>query len=61
VLLVVGEHDEAIRASITPLLGRFRGPRALETIPGGDHLFENPAARARATTVTVAWFKDHLK
>lgn len=61
VLLVVGEHDEAIRASITPLLGRFGGPRALETIPGGDHLFENPAARARATTVTVAWFKDHLK
>jgi predicted phosphoribosyltransferase/dienelactone hydrolase len=60
-LLVVGEQDEAIRAALAPLLGRFGGPRALETIPGGDHLFENPAARARATAVIVAWFKDHLK
>jgi putative phosphoribosyl transferase len=60
-LLVVGEHDEPIRASIRRLLGRFSGPRALETIPGGDHLFEDPAALTRATAVTVAWFKDNLK
>jgi predicted phosphoribosyltransferase/dienelactone hydrolase len=60
-LLVVGEHDEPIRVSIRPLLGRFGGPRALETIPGGDHLFEDPAALTRATAVTVAWFKDNLK
>jgi predicted phosphoribosyltransferase/dienelactone hydrolase len=60
-LLVVGEHDEPIRAAIRPLLGRFGGPRALEIIPGGDHLFEDPAALTRATAVTVAWFKDHLK
>jgi putative phosphoribosyl transferase len=60
-LLVVGEHDEPIRASIRPLLGRFSGPRALEIIPGGDHLFDDPAALTRATAVTVAWFKDNLK
>ena len=60
-LLVVGEHDEPIRAAIAPLLGRFGGPRALKTIPGGDHLFGDPAALARATAATVAWFKDHLK
>jgi predicted phosphoribosyltransferase/dienelactone hydrolase len=60
-LLVIGEHDEPTRAAIGPLLGRFDGARALEIIPGGDHLFENPAALTRATAVTVAWFKDHLK
>ncbi len=60
-LLVVGEHDEPIRAAIGPLLGRFGSARALEIIPGGDHLFEDPAALTRATAVTVAWFKDHLK
>jgi predicted phosphoribosyltransferase/dienelactone hydrolase len=59
-LLVVGEHDEPLRAAIGPLLGRFGGPRALETIPGGDHLFEDPAALARATAATVAWFRDHF-
>ncbi len=60
-LLVVGEHDEPIRAALGPLLDRFGGPRRLEVIPGGDHLFEDPAALARATAATTAWFKDHLK
>ncbi len=60
-LLVVGEHDVPIRAAITPLLGRFGGPRTFEVVPRGDHLFEDPAALARATAATVAWFKDHLK
>jgi putative phosphoribosyl transferase len=60
-LVVVGEHDEPIRAAIEPLLGRFGGPHALEIIPGGDHLFEDPVALARATAATVAWFKDHFE
>ena len=60
-LLVVGEHDEPIRASLGPLFGRFGGPRALEIIPGGNHLFDDPAALTRATAATVAWFKDNLK
>jgi predicted phosphoribosyltransferase/dienelactone hydrolase len=60
-LLVVGEHDEPIRTAIGPLLSRFGGPWALEIIPGGDHLFDDPAALTRATAVTVAWFKDNLK
>ena len=60
-LLVVGEHDEPIRAALEPLLGRFGGPRRLEVVPGGDHLFEDPVALTRATAATVAWFKDHLK
>jgi predicted phosphoribosyltransferase/dienelactone hydrolase len=60
-LLVVGEHDAPIRAALDPLLGRFGGPRVLEIVAGGDHLFADPAARARATAATVAWFTDHLK
>jgi dienelactone hydrolase len=59
-LLVVGEHDEAIRAAIAPLLDHFGGPRTLEIVPGGDHLFADPAARARATAATVAWFTDQF-
>ncbi len=59
-LLVVGEHDGSIRAAITPLLDRFGGPRTLEIVPGGDHLFADPAAWARATVAIVAWFADHL-
>ncbi len=60
-LLVVGEHDAPIRAALAPVVGHFGGPRALEVVPGGDHLFEDPAALACATAATVAWFKDHLK
>ncbi|MEK7700649.1 MAG: alpha/beta fold hydrolase [candidate division NC10 bacterium] len=60
-LLVVGEHDTPIRKAIALLLDRFGGPRRIEVVPGGDHLFEDPAALASATAATVAWFKDHLK
>ena len=60
-LLVVGEHDAPIRDAVEPLVGRFAGPRKLEIVPGGDHLFEDPAALARATAATAAWLKDHLK
>jgi len=59
-LLVVGEHDESIRDALVPLRGRFGGPTTLEVVAGGDHLFEDPGARARATAVTVAWLTDHL-
>ena len=60
-LLVVGEHDAPILAALEPLLGRFGGPRRLDVIPGGDHLFEDPAALARATAAIAAWFEDHVK
>jgi predicted phosphoribosyltransferase/dienelactone hydrolase len=59
-LLVVGEHDEAIRAVLDPVIGRFAGTTTLEIVPGGDHLFSDPAARTRATEATVAWFTEHL-
>lgn len=60
-LLVVGEHDEPIRAMLEPLIGRLGGPHRLEVVAGGDHLFEDPAALARATASIVAWFKEHLR
>lgn len=59
-LVVVGAQDEPIRSAVEPLLARFGGPHTLEVVPGGDHLFEDPAARARATASIVAWFKEHL-
>jgi cephalosporin-C deacetylase-like acetyl esterase len=59
-LLVVGEQDAPIRAAVEPMLGRFPGPHLLEVVPNGDHLFEDPAARARATASIVAWLREHL-
>jgi predicted phosphoribosyltransferase/dienelactone hydrolase len=59
-LLVVGEHDEPVREAIAPLLDRFGGPCELDIVPGGDHLFEDPAARARATAAITAWLGQRL-
>ncbi len=59
-LLVVGEHDTATLAANEALAGRLAGPHRLESVPGGDHLFEDPAALRRAVEVTVAWFSQHL-
>jgi pimeloyl-ACP methyl ester carboxylesterase len=54
VLVVLGEHDDPMRIAVTAVLDRFVGPRALEIVPGGDHLFRDAVALARATAVTVA-------
>jgi predicted phosphoribosyltransferase/dienelactone hydrolase len=59
-LLVVGERDEPLRGVNQELLGVLGGPRRLEVVPGGDHLFADPAALGRAITLMVAWFGKHL-
>ncbi|MBI4591525.1 MAG: alpha/beta fold hydrolase [Candidatus Rokubacteria bacterium] len=59
-LLVVGEHDAPIRALNEELLPRLGGPRRLEVVPAGDHLFGDPAALRQAITLAVAWFKTYL-
>jgi putative phosphoribosyl transferase len=60
-LLVVGELDVPTHAANAELLPQLGGPRRLEVVPGGDHLFEDPGALARATALMVGWMKDHLK
>ncbi len=60
-LLVVGEHDEPIRAASAELLERLGGPRRLVVAAGGDHLFEAPESLRIATRETVVWFDQHLK
>jgi dienelactone hydrolase len=60
-LLVVGEDDKATRVSNEALVGRLGGPRRLEVVPGGSHLFENPEALRRAITLAVDWFKRYLR
>lgn len=60
VLLVAGERDTAILALNEALLHRLGGPRRLEVVPAGDHLFEDPAALRRAAALTVAWFRRYL-
>jgi alpha-beta hydrolase superfamily lysophospholipase len=60
-LLVVGEHDDMIRAANETLLGQLGGARQLEIVPEGDHLFEKPSARRRATALMVDWLARHLR
>jgi putative phosphoribosyl transferase len=60
-LLVVGEQDVAIRAANEELLTRLAGPRRLEVVAGGDHLFEDARALTQATEVMVGWMRHHLQ
>ena len=59
-LLVVGERDVATRAANEELGARLAGPQRLEVVPRGDHLFEDPGARARAPARTVCWVWEPL-
>ncbi|MBI3031228.1 MAG: alpha/beta fold hydrolase [Candidatus Rokubacteria bacterium] len=59
-LLIVGERDAPIRAVNEALLPRLGGPRRLEVVPAGDHLFEEPTALRQAGALTVGWFKKYL-
>ncbi|HBH01695.1 MAG: hypothetical protein A2W08_02040 [Candidatus Rokubacteria bacterium RBG_16_73_20] len=59
-LLVIGELDAPGRQACEPLLSRFGGVRRLEIVAAGDHLFEDPAALARAAAVMAAWLQRHL-
>jgi predicted phosphoribosyltransferase/dienelactone hydrolase len=60
-LLVVGEQDRAILTANEELLPRLAGPRQLEVVPRGDHLFTDPGALERAAEMTVGWMREHLR
>jgi putative phosphoribosyl transferase len=60
-LLIVGEHDAPILEANEALRERLGGPSRLYVVPGGDHLFEDPAALRRAGAAAVAWLREHLR
>jgi hypothetical protein len=55
------EHDAPIPEANQTLLARLSGPRRLYVVPGGDHLFQDPAALRRAGAAAVAWLREHLR
>jgi hypothetical protein len=57
----VGDRDVATRAANEELLPRLAGPRQIEVVPRGDHLFEDAGALARATELIAGWMRHHLK
>jgi predicted phosphoribosyltransferase/pimeloyl-ACP methyl ester carboxylesterase len=59
-LLVVGERDAPVLDQNEALVRALAGPRRLEVVPRGDHLFEDREALARAIELTTAWFSRHL-
>jgi dienelactone hydrolase len=59
-LLMVGEHDEAIRTMNEAVAAQLGGERRIDVIPGGDHLFDRPEALRQATTRMVEWLAGKL-
>jgi pimeloyl-ACP methyl ester carboxylesterase len=59
-LLIVGAADPDVLALNEVALGRLRGPKAIEVVPGATHLFEEPGTLEAMTTHAVVWFERHL-
>ncbi len=57
-LILHGERDEVVPVShARRLYENASEPKALHILPGGDHRLVDPAHRARATELTIAWFR----
>ncbi|HEV8664212.1 MAG TPA: alpha/beta fold hydrolase [Candidatus Methylomirabilis sp.] len=60
-LILHGTADALVpEAHAHALYARAAEPKSLEILPGADHVFSDPAARAVALSRTVAWFTRFL-
>ena len=61
-LLVVGENDEVVlehnRRADNHLAA---ATKRLELVPGAGHLFEEPEAMSRVSTLAADWFVEYLQ
>jgi pimeloyl-ACP methyl ester carboxylesterase len=60
-LLIVGGNDSPVIPLNEEAYTRLRCERALRIVPGASHLFEEPGALTKVTTIAVDWFADHLR
>lgn len=60
-LLIVGGNDSPVIPLNEEAYTRLRCERALRIVPGASHLFEEPGALEKVTTLAVDWFADHLQ
>ena len=59
-LLIVGGHDEQVRALNESAQARMKAPCDLVVVPGATHLFEEPGAMERVSELAGQWFVAHL-
>lgn len=55
-LLIVGGADEGVVELNQRALGELRTTHALELVPGATHLFEEPGALEKVSTLATQWF-----
>lgn len=61
VLLIVGGRDPQVLALNEAAARRLRAPYQLEIVPGATHLFEEPGALERVTSLAAQWFDRYLR
>ena len=59
-LLIIGGNDEAVAAMNLEAWARLRCEKAIETVPGAGHLFEEPGALENVAALATRWFDQHL-
>ena len=59
-LLIVGGDDRIVLELNEKALGVLQCEKKLEIVPGATHLFEEPGALEKVTTLASGWFEQHL-
>jgi pimeloyl-ACP methyl ester carboxylesterase len=59
-LLIVGGADYGVIELNEGALTHLKGPKALQIIPGGSHLFPEPGALEAVIDYAARWFARHL-
>jgi len=60
-LILVGEHDDAVRELNSQTLRLLRCEKQLTVIPGASHLFEEPGTLELVAERTADWFGRYLR
>jgi putative phosphoribosyl transferase len=58
--LIVGERDDAVVRLNKEASQHLRCLKKLSIIPGATHLFEEPGALEKVSSLAAGWFKKHL-
>src|SRR5262245_49465783 len=60
-LLIVGGRDTTVIQLNKAAYAQLRCQKALETVPGATHLFEEPGALEHVAQLAAGWFQQHLR
>lgn len=60
-LLIVGERDDAVVRLNKEASQHLRCIKKISIVPGATHLFEEPGALEKVSSLAAAWFRNHLR